>query len=232
MKLSDLYTRLSVGEFSNLAIGSDGSGEIRPADKAKILVHINAGLLELYSRFLLVTKYLIVEMVENITNYHLISKYAETANCVSIPYIKDLPGDPFKDDLIRVLEVFDGCKCKLSLNDDNNCHSLFTPAPQMVQVPNPVAGKPLFITYQARHLPLTDPLKPNQWIELPFILEDALLSYVAYRVFSNMNGQDHMVKAQEQLALYERRVTEVEAKDLVNMSPNVNTLKLHKRGFV
>jgi len=230
MKLLDLYARLSFGELSNLAMGMEGSGTIRETDKMKILSYVNDGLLALHSRFILKEKYLLIEEQEHITHYHLIQKFAESQNCVAFPYIKDLPADPFLGDVIRILQVYDACGNELVLNDIDNACSLFTPSPQVLQIPTPVTGMPKHILYQARHVPITDILVTT-WIELPFVLEAALQSYVAHKVFAHMNGQDNLINSQNHLATYETRCQEVEAKDLVMSSLSNSFHKLQRRGF-
>ena len=230
MKLLDLFERLSFGELSNLAIGMEGAGTIRESDQRKVLAHVNDGLLQLYSRFILKTKYLLIEEQEHITQYHLIEKYTESQNCVDFPYIKDLAGDRFTGDLIRILEVYDDYGNQFVLNDTDNCHSLFTPSPQTLQIPNPKTEVPKHILYQARHNIIPEILE-NTWVEVPFVLESALQAYVAHKIFSHMNGQDNLLKSQDHYATYERICQEVEAKDLVNTSISSSFHKLTERGF-
>lgn len=231
MKVEDLFSRLSYGELSNLSIGNEGRGSIREEDIPKVTAHVNDGLLRIYSRFVLSTKQLLVEQVRHITNYHLIPKFAESSGSdVEWPYIKDLPDEKFEGDLIRILEVKDD-RGTLPLNDTGNPHSLFTPYPQVLQVPEPRAGKPLSIEYQARHITLNnDDLE--QEILIPFVLEGALQSFVAYKIFSHMNGQDNQVKSQEHLNTYDGICTDVEARDLVNATTATSHYKLEERGFV
>lgn len=231
MKLEDLFSRLSYGELSNLSIGNEGRGSIREEDIPKVTAHVNDGLLRIYSRFVLSTKQLLVEQVRHITNYHLIPKFAESSGSdVEWPYIKDLPDDKFLGDLIRILEVQDD-RGKLPLNDTGNPRSLFTPYPQVLQVPEPRAGKPLSIEYQARHITL-DNGDLDQEILIPFVLEGALQSFVAYKIFSHMNGQDNQVKSQEHLNTYDGICVDVEARDLVNATTATSHYKLEERGFV
>lgn len=230
MKLLDLFARLSFGELSNLAMGMEGAGTIRETDKLKLLSYVNDGLLALHSRFILKEKLLIIEEQEHITHYHLIQKFAESQACVEFPYIKDMAADPFLGDVIRILQVYDDCGNELVFNDIDNPCSLFTPSPQVLQIPSPVTGRPKHILYQARHVPIPEVLATS-WVELPFVLEAALQAYVAHKVFSHMNGQDNMLKSQDHLATYESRCMEVEAKDLVMSSLSNSFHKLHHRGF-
>ncbi len=232
MKVSELLSRLSYAELSNLSIGNEGNGTIRPADVPKVMAHINDGLLRIYSRFILNEKLLMLEQYEHITSYHLNRKYAETfVPLAPYPYIKDLPGDPFKDDLIKVLEVYGEFGHQYALNDKENPNSLFTPSPAMLQIPNPIAGAVISISYQARHL-ILDASDEDLDIEIPFVLEGALQSFVAYKIFSHMNGQENQLKAQEHLGTYDGICIDVIDKDLVNNTFSTTDHKLKLRGFV
>lgn len=232
MKLEELFSRLSRDELSNLSIGNEGRGYIKEEDVPKLVAYVNDGLLQLFSRFVLNEKQLLIEMVRHITNYHLIPKYAEsTGAMVDWPYIKDLPDEPFKGDVIRILEVHDSLGRKLPLNDKEDPNSLFTPKPLMLQVPRPLAGQSLAVLYQARHEPLDDE-DLEQEINLPFTLEGALQSYVAYKVYNNMNGQENTLKAQEHRANYESICLGIQERDLVNETFSTSHDKLHNRGFV
>lgn len=234
--LGKLFERLSYAELSNLSISGEGSGTIIPAGIPKIINYINEALVKLYGRFILSTKQLIIEEQEHITNYHLIRKFAETntENIQDYPYIKDLPDEPFTEDVIKILEVYDVHGCLYALNDMGNCNSLFTPAPQILQIPNPVTARMITVVYQARHPVILPPVDNNQSqeIDIPFVLEEALQAYIASKVYSNMNGQENILKAQEQLAKYESVCGEVETFDLTNNTISTTTYKLEIRGFV
>ena len=234
--LTKLFERLSYAELSNLSISGEGSGVIVPAGIPKIINYINEALLKLYGRFILSTKSLLIEEQEHITNYHLVRRFAETntENIQEYPYIKDLPDEPFTEDVIKILEVYDVNGCMYPLNDMGNCNSLFTPAPQILQVPNPVTDRAITVVYQARHPIIEPPTENNQSqeIDVPFVLEEALQAYIASKVYSNMNGQENILKGQEQLAKYESVCAEVEALDLTNNTFATTTYKLEIRGFV
>jgi hypothetical protein len=89
--------------------------------------------------------------------------------------------------------------------------------------------------YQARHPIIMGVNQPNyltQEINIPFSLENALAAYVGWKVYSNMNGQENLLKAQELKAIYEEECAENEAKDLLNQTTSAIQYKLEKRGFV
>jgi len=234
MKIIELFRRLAYGELSNLAVNI-GSGQLLEASHPQMVQYVNEGLLRLYSRFILEEKVILIEQYEQIISYHLKNKYAESAGAdISYPYIKDLPDEPFKGDVIRILQVSDEIGNVKVLNDKDDPDSFFTPQPDILQIPNPIEGEPLSVTYQARHWVLDDRVGKilDQEMDLPFFLEGALQSYVAYKVYSHMNGAENIGKGQENLAAYEAICVEVELKDLINQSFHTSHTKLEQRGFI
>lgn len=100
----------------------------------------------------------------------------------------------------------------------------------MVQVPYPVPGEMLSIVYQARHPELQFGVD-NQEIRLPDTLHEALSCYVAYKVYSHMNGAENAAKGQEYLTLFSSILAEATEKDLVNTSVSTTNSKFNERGW-
>src|SRR6218665_3854049 len=140
MKVSTLFRNLSLQELSNLHISNDGSGNIQTSAIPKLIGYTNDGLEALFTRFTLLSKTVIVEMVAHITQYHLLSKYAESSESNDeIHYIKDMMRDRFEGDVIKIIEVYDSLGKRRVLNDPDNANSLFTPTPITLLVPTPLA---------------------------------------------------------------------------------------------
>lgn len=234
MKITELFRRLSFGELSNLAV-SNNDGTLVEEKHPQIIQYVNEGLLRLHSRFLLYEKNLLLEQYSHIINYHLIKKFSEHAGSnTHHPYIKDLPDEPFQDDVIKILAVHNEFGTQLPLNDKDNPYSMFTPQPDILQIPFPQERRPLAVTYQARH-PILDDREGHilsQEIDIPFSLEGALQSFVGYKTYSHMNGQENIVKGQENMAAYEAICTEIQDRDLVSQSFHTSFFKLELRGFV
>lgn len=240
MKLTELYQRLSYGELSNLAVGGEGSGAVTEAMKPRLINYANEGLLRLHSKFMLRENVVFVRQVPNLTYYYLMLRYAVSRSalpadpeCPAPPhfYIVDTEAEPFQEDVIKVLSVFNQEGIELPLNDSEDPRSIFTPQPNLLQVPAPVAEQMLAVSYQARH-PIIVGETECQEIDLPFSLEGALTAYIAYKVFSHMNGQDNAAKASEHLSMYDMICGEVTDQDLVSQSSSTTNTKFEQRGFV
>lgn len=234
MKVIDLIQNLSYGELSNLAIGVGGTGTI-PEDKwPMVLLHANEGLLRLHTKFTLKEKDLLIELVEHITNYHLDSKFAES-NWVPAeqpyPYIKDLIAEPFTNDVIRILSVYNNWGQQLPLNDPTNVNSVFTPQAKIIQVPHPVNGMSLNVVYQASHPKLTVSDLEKE-IDLPDTLVSALTAYIGFKVFGNMVTPEALQKSQELLSQYNAVCDEALMTDVVSVSFTNTPTFFEDRGWI
>ena len=231
MNLTDLYQRLALSELSNLALVDNGS--IQENEKAKIIQHANDGLKRLYARFILKEDNLFLEQRGYITHYSLSKKHAQSlfdANAGYSFYINDL-GRPFNDDVIKVLEVWDGYGQKLPLNEPYRWRSLFTPQPLILQVPHPIDGATLSVLYQACHPKLTAD-DDEQLIELPEFLVNALTSFIAYKVYSNMNTAESTAKGAEHFKAFDMNCVEAVEQDLVTTGGMTSGIRFEKNGWV
>lgn len=231
MDLTELYERLALGELSNLALAETGtvSDEKRPS----VVLYINEGLHRLYNRFHLKQDYLLLELSGHRTRYLLDSRHALSNTDPSntrIRYINDI-GRPFTDDIVKVLKVDDVYGISIPLNKPGDPASLFTPRPDVLEVPYPQAGMPVAVTYQAQH-PKLSVERPNQELELPEFLVGALSSYVAHKVFTHMNTQESTVKAAEHLAVFEAICVEAKEQDLITTGEATSSIRFDKNGWV
>lgn len=235
LKVSQLFHDLSYGELSNLSLAGEGDGTISPRTQPKIILHANDALLDLASRFVLSEKDILVTLLDDITNYHLIPRFAENYTPVNadddepIRYILDSPGERFEGGILRINQVFDSNGAKLPLNDTANLFSVFTPQTHILQVTTPVADTVLNVLYQARLPELTGEL--DQLIELPDVLHRPLRVFIAYKVLDAMNTQDTSRKAREHFTNYEVLCQKALDADLVNSSTSTSNSRFEKRGW-
>jgi hypothetical protein len=233
LTVGELFKVLSYGELGNLSLGMEGAGSIEESAQPRIMLHVNEGLLRLYSRLVLMEKDLLIEMVGGITSYHLDPRFGEAAwdrEVARYPYIKD-GLDPFTGDLIKILAVYDSYGRTLPLNDDEHPESLFTPQANMLQVPRPRDRASLSLVYQAKHPPLSHE-RPEEMILLPEVLHGALTAFVGWKVYSFMNTAEATVKAAEHKLRYEEITLGAVAADLVSTSFSTTNARFAKRGWI
>lgn len=239
MKLETVFKKLSFGALANLNLSQEQVGVIDEERRPMVIHYINEALTKIYSRFQLLQKDVIIEMYQGITFYHLKKKFAESQynpDEVRYPYIKDLVDEPFLEDVIKIMGVYDSLGYQLPLNDAEHTQSVFTPQPNVLQVPLPRPGIALAVMYQALHPQIDDDCNGvdglSQEIEMPVVLEGAFFAYIGHLAYSAMNTEVSLQKSQEQLALYEAACQDAVDNDLVSTSISTTNTRFIKRGWV
>ena len=237
MKVPDLLKSLALAELNNLFIGQ--TGEIEESKIPRIVLAINDGLLALYTRFLLRERSLVIRMRAGITNYHLKKKFAisnyDVGNMPTAwdaPYIIDTGTEPFREDVIRVLAVYNYAGTLLPMNDNIRPDSVFTPQATVLQVPFALDGKMLSVTFQAKHEAIPDSGYEDLDVDLPDFLIPALRYFVASSVYSQMNTQENTMKGQEYQMKYEAVCKEAVDMDLISTSVSTTNSRFEKNGWV
>ncbi|UKL14823.1 hypothetical protein C121_90 [Stenotrophomonas phage C121] len=234
MTLDDLYKQLSFGVLSSLALAGSGDGTIRDNKKPAIVSFANEALLRIYTRFRLKTNTVLIEMVPHITHYHLLNRFAQTNEDSIEPYryIIDTPGEPFIQDVIKVLGVYNSLGRNLVLSNLAEDLSVFIPEPTIVQIPNPIGGVALGVEYQAMH-PTLEVCNPKQEIELPDSMHAALYAYIAHLTYEGLEMEGAQARSANFLQKYENMCAEMEFHDSFNQTElNSCDEKFHNRGFV
>lgn len=237
MKIDDLIFTLSMGVLHNTAYAGlwKNGGDID-----SLVPLIQEGLSRLYSRFILRQKHVIIEMRVGTTFYHLKSMFSVTgADPIQVPYpyIMDLPGEPFVEDVVKILRVMDSQDNERPLNDPNRTDSVFTPQADIIQNPYPRQLEALFVTYQAGPEPVYE-LNGDGNVELldeiflPAVLVPALANYIAYMVFSRIGTAESLSKSTVCIGAYESICTEVEKMDLVNTSMSCTNTRFSENGWI
>lgn len=233
MKLSDLYSKLSYGVLSSLGMAGEGDGTIKDKKKPAIVGFANEALLRLYTRFPMKQNDVLIEMHPHITNYHLLRRFAASNLESTEPYlyIRDLPMEPFLEDVIKVLAVYDSFGRELPLNDPNDPEAVFIPEANVIQIPRPSMCQAVSITYQAKHLPLSVD-DPDMEITLPDVLHAALFAYIGSMVYEGLEMEGSNVKAANMMAKFDGICAEAEAFDSLNVSESYTKTKFNSRGWV
>lgn len=239
--LNEIMDDLSYGPLSNLSIGSSGDGSIPIAKQTQIVHLINRGLSKLHSRFNIYQRELYIRFQEGMNLYPLTVEAGESyvdpdPGSPSTKYIVDTVDNPFSADVIRILSVWrksvedPDTLVEIPINDSEADESAYTPASDIIQLPDVTSGEFYQIMYQASHPKLVAGFN-SQIVYLPDNLYEALEYYVAYKVFSGMNGEEHRIKAADYYSEYQGVIQKSVDLDLVREVPVVTNTKLELRGF-
>lgn len=187
MFLQEVFDQLTYGELSQTNIGGSSVGEIISSNYPAMVAHTNMGLTRLHNRFSLQTGEVIIQQYEGVTIYYLEKRFTVSAGTEPIKYIEDGFGTPFKENVIKIEEVFDELGNKYPLNDSNDEYSLFTPAYDRLQIPFPNATIAMSVMYRANHEKLSaiglDPETTE--LHIPYTLLEPLVYFIASRIFAS-----------------------------------------------
>ncbi len=237
MLLSEIFDHLTYGELSQLSIGGrEGSG-VLPSDLPAMLSHVNIALNALFTRFPVVTKEILVQQYEHISNYTLDAKYAITNTESTAPYkyIVDSIHEPFISDVLRIESIHDEDGQEYFLNDPLEYWSVHIPSYNIIQIPFPIKENAMSVQYRAKH-----PILKAQGLEietaiinLPDYLLEPLLLHIASRAFASnpslspeQNGLSSGFAAR-----YENACRLVEEHGLLHKEDPTN-IKLRSNGWV
>lgn len=216
MKLSEIFTQLTYGEFSQLCIGGGEQGKISEENYPAVVAHVNLGLTALFRRFNLKEGRITLRPVENKLVYELDSKFAvnNARSRETVRYLIDTPADKFDDDtLIKVEKVLDLAEEEVLLNVEGDPESCFTPSMKSIRIPKEAVDD-LILVYRQNHPQIVvpagifDPARVE--IELPYTYLDALLYFVASRAHNPVGMQNEFHKGNSYFAKYEAVCAELE----------------------
>jgi len=239
MLLSEIFEYLQYGEFAQLAIGGNGPDEvgIKPKDYPRIVSAVNLALIELHKRFPIKQDQLTLQLHSHITEYILHSDYADSNIESDKPYKYILDAvliEPFLDNILLIRHVYDELGEEYVLNDINDIFSFHTPQSNVLQVPYPDNENTLSVIFRAgpnkiNHVGLSDLTTVN--VDLPDQFLEALLNYVAHRIFLSLNLGEGQSEANNFLAKFEAACAQINHLGLFVVDTNQNT-KFGENGWV
>jgi hypothetical protein len=212
--LHDIFIDLSGGEFSNLKLGAfalgDPDSEPDPRTYLQLIRHVNLALTAIYTEFFLRSDECYIQLQEDVAIYKIDYRHAQSNVAGTEPnkYIMDTVENPFPDNHLKTEEVYNEVGEKLFLNDPDEDLSIYTPAYNTIQVPWPNDFNTIAVMYRADHPTVV--YTPNMdassvFLELPRQLREALLFYVAARVFAGITTEKP-----EANAYFQKYVAEVQ----------------------
>lgn len=241
MKLSEIFTQLAVGEFSQLSLGGNGEGVIPETSYAKLIPHVNLGLTALHKRFPLKEGEINVQLFKGRVSYPLKTKYAVSnrRSRETDRFILDSDSAQFTEDVLKIERVYNALGRELGLNDEADSASCFTPNATTLKVPTSLVSVPapeiLKVVYRATNDNIVIPVgtfDPSRVeVELPVSHLEALLYYIASRVHNPIGLSNEFHAGNNYYAKYEASCAELEEKNLRIDQGSQNT-RLERGGWV
>lgn len=215
MKLTELFTSLALGELANSSYVELNQLELNKNQLHRVINAINQGLTLIHTHLPLRHNQIVIQIHDNIGTYYLDSRYAQsnTNSTAAIKFIMDTALNPFKDDILNILGVFNLEGQQYPLNDQYAIGSLFTPDYNSLmiplamwknhKVPYNIVDK-LVIVYQADHpkISLNEPLSSQMEIHLSPIYQSMLQAYVAHLLHMHIGSEQSINQSNQYFAKF------------------------------
>lgn len=233
MLFSEVLDHLHFGELSQLFMGNNKSSSIAVEDYPRIISFINLALVELYKRFSLSQKNVIIKTDTTINDYFLKTDFAlsNTGSPEPIKYIQDSVSNPFLGDILIIDRVVDSDLVDIPLRVIGDNTSLYTPSYDSLHVPTPVQDAELKVWYRAKpqklSLDISDPIGVE--IPIPELLLEPLLNYIAHRAYLSKDTPQ-VSKSSKSYSNYLAACLHVDYLGLLPRESTLNT-KLDASGF-
>lgn len=232
LTVSEVLSRLAYGELSNLSlVDKNTPGEIKAKYQPAVIMQLNKAMRDIFTRFMLSQKEVIVNTTGTRTHYFLRNEFAmSNSESTSEKYIDDTACDNFNGDVVKILNVYDGMGREVYMNRSDEPLSVFTPQFDCLQITANHQSETFYVIFQALHPKLT--IEPDSILNIPPSLEDPLLLLIASKVYSAMNGDVNSSRGLQLMQQYEASLIENEIRDMASTSEGVPNSKLDRRGFI
>jgi len=199
IRLKELFTSLATGEFSNISLQRDRSGQINESEYAKVLSHINLGLIELCKRFNFLEEELILHVDPSVSTYYIRpDRMALLENITTESYIEKPPDHSGDINIVEIKAIFDEDGYALRINDRHATPCILHSSTDTLRITGLEAPQKLSIVFQSHppRIDLSDAFDPdNHTIPLPETVIEPLLYYVASRVYKPMGANNSTANA-------------------------------------
>lgn len=232
MLLSEYMTSLVDGELNGINLGHNNLTGASSYNSPELTAYINAGLLDLHTRFSIKQKQIDVREFEDIRDYFLDPKFAVSNPApVSHPYILDNAGDPFNERPLRIDTVYDSEGCAAKLNEQGSSDRVRITSTNSIHVTKPKNGEILTIHYRAAPNKAKVGCSQTEELDLPMSYMNALTTYVVQKVYSTKTDESSVIKSNQMLGQYQEICRVIEHYGLNTIEKLVNR-KLEKNGWV
>lgn len=188
LTLKELFDDLAHGEFAHMAIGNARVGTIQPDRYPKLVSLINAGLLDLYTRFSLKTKEINLHQRAGKTLYYLRSEHAGDPNGGDDEiYLDATIGEGISNDIIKITKAYNDMGERVHINDARYPEDIFMPEQDIIKMTPSDPVSVISLVYQASYprITITEGFDPaTEKLYFPRYLKRALMAFVAASLFT------------------------------------------------
>lgn len=220
--IKDLFTLLANGEFAGTALKQDQFGNLDESHYAAVIGHINLALTELYKRFTMMEDEVILHVTPTNTRYEIRPERSTIAERITArDYVEVDPEHDGYINLIEITKVYDEDGDSITLNNKFLTPTVRQISNDVLKITGVDSPTTFRIVFQAHPSPivLDEDFDPNDcWIQAPRSIMEAILYYVAARVYKPIGANSSTANADKSASYqqqYELSCAKIETYGLV-----------------
>lgn len=238
MLLQEVFDQLASSELNNIYVVDQETKTILPDKYATVIAGVNAALTQLHTRFMLRTGELKIALHPKQTVYPLQSRCLIGKDGIPTDTKFMYPSADFRDNLLKIQQVFDDKGQELGLNNHTDYYSVRESSYDTLVVPIDFFDKhnvkELRVVYRQNHKMIPtccDGIEPDCYgLTLPRTHLMALCLYVAARMHVPIGLQDATYSGNSFMALYEQECNRLEQSGM-QMSAIAASEGVLRKGF-
>lgn len=193
--LKNMINDLAVGVLANTMLCDPATNTIYEKYYPKAVSFINLGLTAIHRRFLLRSGELSVAQKTGIIHYTLRSLYALSNEAAVEPfnYIQDSVANPFKDDILKIEQVFSEDGSEYLINDSTQAYPIFTPRYNVISMIPTDVPQTVFLIYRQNYprIVLSNSLNAlTEEIDIPDFILEALYLKIGTYAYKGITAED------------------------------------------
>ena len=197
--LKDLFSMLATGEFSNISLSRNNTGNINESEYAKIINHLNLGLVEIYKRLRLMENEVALHAVPEVSTYFLREDHIASLDQISEQRYIERP-DNYEGllNIIEITKVFNTTGNELVLNNRFATPAIVQVSSDTLKISKLEVAETFNVVYQSypTKVVLDDDFDPEYCVlPIPDTIVEALLFYIAYRVYKPTGANNSTANA-------------------------------------
>lgn len=235
--LKEIFDLLADGELSGTHLKRGHSGGLDEGEYPKVVGHINLGLLELFKRFNFLTDEIRLHITPGTFNYFLRGdRIASLQNMDSETYLENNNINPFENNIIKVLNVYNAIGKDIPFNDRNAVLKIMSVGYDHLRITPIETKQVLDILFQASYpkIVVDENFIPEEYeMHITDAVIEPLLFYVGARIFKPMGVNSSTQDSDKSTSLnqeYELACQKIETFGL-DVQINDNRNNFTQKGF-
>ncbi len=236
--IKEIFNLLAEGEFSHMNLKQRHTGGLAEEEYPKVIGHLNLGLIELYKQFNFLQDELTLHICPQTKIYYMRSdRFGLVQNMCKHTYIEEDPDNSFDNNILEITNIYNSIGDDLPLNDRRATLAIETINYDTLRIAPILACEVLSVRYKASYpkIFIDEEFDAEAYeLYIPDVILEALLFYIASRVYKGMGSNDSSQNADKSMTYMQKYELACQKIDTFGLDTQINDARTNfdESGFV